>query len=75
MSVGGPPSQVNSRIGHLAKAFSSISKPVGQPDMMMRPLGAIPANVHREDTPSRCLKGPLPAFDEGLSPLAFQLPA
>ena len=42
---GVPPSQVNSTTAMLAAARSSTPKPVVPPDMMTRPLGAIPANV------------------------------
>ena len=35
MSVGGAPSKVDSRIGQLARARSSIPKLVVPPDMMM----------------------------------------
>ena len=74
MSVWGPPSQVDFRIGQLARARSSISKPAVPPDMTTRPLGVTPANIPREHTPSRWFEAPLPSFNEGPS-LPFELPA
>ena len=74
MSVGGPPSQVDSRIGQWARAHSSISKPVVPFDTTIQPLAATPANVPREDRPSRWFEAPLPPFAGG-PPLPFELPA
>ena len=51
MLVGGPPSLVETRTGMFARARSSIPTPVVSPNMMTRPLGAIPANVTWGDTP------------------------
>ena len=58
---------VGSRTGKLARAISSTSKPSAPPVMMVRPLGAIPANFPRGNTP------PLPPFDG--PPFPFELPA
>ena len=45
MRGGAPPSLVDSRTGRLARACSSISKPVVAPDMKIPPLGATPAHL------------------------------
>ena len=67
MLVGVPPSQVDSRIGQLARACSSISKAVLAPNITIQALGATRANIPREDTV------PLPPFDER-PPLPFEFP-
>ena len=52
MFAGVPPSKLDNRAGMLARAHSSIPKPVLPPIMMTQLLGAIPENVPWGDTPS-----------------------